>query len=370
MADDMQRPRKEPYHPIDVDQMRYGTTEDRKQVLGEVLLWGWSGLVVLGVAYGIHEIMSDGGLSVTYLAVGLIAALLIGATEYHIVCNVLSMPKPPSRALLYATTALCLGLLFIFNHVAVVSLLGTSKVEHASWQRSVAAARDTIVSRLDGIELSLSQVIQSQLEPRVEEDAGAEATGERTAVQPAGTLTPVLNRWNTAFVAVGAPLKQAAGAFAQEPGRDEEADAVKAAELGRALATFNSKISRENAVSGLSVFLDDPARADDTLARRHLETIARDLAALRTLTVAAPARDGSAGVGALTRLGRSIGALIGGPAGGEGLVSRDYIGMASSLVALLFVLLLQTNRRRFHFRPLPEPPDTLEAGPQATTRES
>ena len=370
MTEDMQSQRREPYHPIDVDQIRYGTTEDRKQILGEVLLWGWSGLVVLAVAYGIHEVMSDGGLSLTYLVVGLIAAVLIGATEYHIVCNVLSMPQPPSRALLYGTTAMCLGLLFIFNHVAVVSLLGTSKVEHAAWQRSVATAKETIVSRLDGIELSLSQVIQSQLEPRADEDDGAEPAGERTAVQPSGTLAPVLNRWNTVFVAVSAPLKQAAVDFGQEPVRDEEADAGKAAALGRALATFNSKISRESTVSGLSAFLDDPARTDNTLTRRHLETIARDLAELRTLTVAAPARDGSAGIGALTRLGQSLRSLFGAEVSGEGLVSRDYIGMASSLVALLFVLLLQTNRRRFHFRPLPEPPDTLEAGPQTTTRES
>jgi len=292
--------------------------------------------------------------------------VLIGATDYHIVCNLPSMPDPTSRVLPYATTALCLGLLFVFTHVAVVSLLGTSKVEHAAWQRSVGAAKDTIISRLDGIELSLSQVIQSELEPRAEEDAGAEPADDQTAARSANTLTPVLNRWNTAFVKLSTPLKQAAGELGHDFGRGETGDTDKAAALARALSTFNSKIARESTVSGFSEFLDDPTRTENTLSRRHLDTIARDLAALRRTSMAVPVSDGSAGVGALARLGRS---LFGGNAGGEGLVSRDYIGMASSLVALLFVLLLQTNRRRFHFRPLPEPPDTLEAGPQTTTRE-
>jgi len=368
VAQDRQGARREPYHPIDADRVRYGTSEERKHILGEVLLWGWSGLVVIGVAFGIHELLSDGGLSLTYLAVGLIAAGLIGATEYHIVCNVLSLPNPPSRVLLYGTTAMCLGLLFVFNHVAVVSLLGTPRVEHDAWQRSVGTAKDTIISRLDGIELSLSQVIQSQLEPRAEEDAGTEPAADQKTVETANDLAAMLSRWSSAFSTLSTPLKQAAIAF--EQGQDEAAGAERAAAIARALTTFNGKIGRETAIARLSAVLGDPTRAESEPTRRHLDTIARDLAVLGQLTVAAPARETSAGIGALSRLGRSLRALAGGaPANGKGLVSRDYIGMASSLLALLFVLLLQTNRRRFQFRPLPEPPDGLEAGPQTTTRE-
>ncbi|MGI9414960.1 MAG: hypothetical protein ACR2PM_14895, partial [Hyphomicrobiales bacterium] len=161
---------------------------------------------------------------------------------------------------------------------------------------------------------------------------------------------------------------QASGQFVRDPERDRTGDADAAAGIARALDAFTTGIGRETAASGFGAYLDNPARAPGAVARRHLGTIARDLKELGRMSVAGPVQDRSAGVGALSRLGQSLRGLAGGGnTGATGLMSRDYIGMASSLLAILFVLLLQTNRRRFQFRPLPDPPDTL--GPQTTYRE-
>ncbi|MGI9415559.1 MAG: hypothetical protein ACR2PM_17920, partial [Hyphomicrobiales bacterium] len=250
MTADRRDARREPYHPIDADRVRYGTSEERKHVLGEVLLWGWSGLIVLGVAFGIHEVLSDGGLSLTHLLAGLVAAGLIGATEYHIVCNVLSAPNPPSRVLLHGTTAMCLGLLLVFNHVAVVSLLGTPRVEYDAWHRSVGTTADAVTARLDSVEFSLSQLIQSQLEPRAEEDAGGEPAADQKAAGETDAFASVLSRWNTAFATLSAPLRQASGQFVRDPERDRTGDADAAAGIARALDAFTTGSGRETAASG------------------------------------------------------------------------------------------------------------------------
>ena len=349
--------RGEPYEPIDANRPRYGTAEERTQALSETLLWGWSGLIVLGAAYGIHEILAQGSMNFGYFGAGLVASLLIGATEFHIVCNALSTAATGPRATLFVATAFCLGFLFVFNHVAVVSALGTPRLAYDAWFRSVDAVNTDISTRLQSLEFGLEQLIGAHYEPRGEEEVNSTAAADTKTTD----LAAVLGRWSDAFTAHSVPLKSAIGEFMSDPAPEHAEDAQgQAAAIARELASFTGRIRLETAATGFSRYLNTPNLVEDTVAQRHLRAIASDLERMDGFQVPELPRDRSAGISALKRLGGSIKGLISTNSGAP-LTTRDYIGLGSSALALLFVLLLQANRWRFRIPDLPEPPDDLNA---------
>lgn len=350
-----------PYEPIDANRPRYGTAEERRQALSETLLWGWSALIVLGAAYGIHEILAQGSISFGFFAAGLVTAVLIGATEYHIVCNVIA---PGSRHVMsYAAAALCLSFLLVFTHVAVVSALGTPRLAYDAWFRGASAAGGEISTRLESIEFSLEQLIGAQYEPRGEEEpAGALQTAETDK----NAFSAVLVRWNDAFTAQSTPLQAAIERFPRDAVRNQTDDAaVLMADIERALTRFNAQIRSETAAIGFGRYLNNAQLVENTVAQRHLRTISTELDSLAGLTIVQLPNDRSAGIGALERLGGAIGGLFG-MTGANPLTTRDYIGLGAAALALLFVLILQVNRWRFRIPDLPEPPDSLRA-PEHTT---
>jgi hypothetical protein len=80
------------------------------------------------------------------------------------------------------------------------------------------------------------------------------------------------------------------------------------------------------------------------------------------LEIARLPSDRSAGINALKRLGGAIAGLFGADTGDtKPLMTRDYIGLGTSALAILFVLLLQVSRWRFKMPDLPQPPDSLNA---------
>lgn len=350
--------RRGPYEPIDANRPRYGTVEERTQALSETLLWGWSALIVLGAAYGIHEILAQGSLSLGLFAAALVTALLIGATEHHIVCNVITPISGTRRFMPYVAAAFCLVFLLVFTHVAVVSVLGTPRLAYDAWLRNAGAANTEISTRLQSTEFSLEQLIAAQYEPRGEE----ELTGTQ---QPADTtenpFSSVLARWNDAFTAHSTPLKAAADGFSHDPSRGDAEDAgALATSVGRALTRFNDQIALETTASGFSRYLNTPSLAGEPTAERHLRTIATELDSLAGFRLPQLPSDRSAGVSALKRLGSAVAGLFG-AADAKPLMTRDYIGLGTAALALLFVLLLQVNRSRFRVSDLPEPPDSLRA---------
>ncbi len=351
-----QNARKGPYEPIDANRPRYGTAEERRQTLSETLLWGWSALIVVGAAFGIHEILAQGSLSVGLFAAALVAALLIGATEYHIVCNVIT--SGARRITAYVAAALCLGFLLVFTHVAVVSVLGTPRLAYDAWFRDAARANSEISTRVRSIEFSLEQLIGTQYEPRGEE----ETVGAVPPAEPEErAFSAVLLRWNDAFTVHSTPLKGATADFPRDSAEDKANDIqTRTAGIVRALARYNTQIGLETTATGFSRYLNTGALVEDTIAQQHLRTIAADLKALAGIQVAELPSDRSAGVNALKRLGNSMGGLIG-AGGAKPLMTRDYIGLGTAALALLFVLLLQVNRWRFRIPDLPEPPDSLRA---------
>ncbi len=350
--------RRGPYEPIDADRPRYGTAEERTQALSETLLWGWSALIVLGAAYGIHEILAQGTLSLGLFAAALATALLIGATEHHIVCNVITPVSGTRRFMPYVAAAFCLGFLLVFTHVAVVSVLGTPRLAYDAWLRNAGAANAEISTRLQSTEFSLEQLIAAQYEPRGEE----ELTG---APQPAdtteNTFSSVLARWNDAFTTHSTPLKAATDGFAHDPSHGQADDAgALATTVERALTRFNGQIALETTASGFSRYLNTPGLLKDATTERHLRTIAAELDSLAGLGLPQLPSDRSAGVSALKRLGGALAGLFG-AVDAKPLMTRDYIGLGTAALALLFVLLLQLNRSRFRIPDLPEPPDSLRA---------
>ncbi len=359
MAPSSEDVRRGPYEPIDANRPRYGTAEERKQALSETLVWGWSALIVLGAAYGIHEILAQGSLSFGYFSAGLVTALLIGATEYHIVCNVIASASAPPRAMLFVATALCLGFLFVFNHVAVVSVLGTPRLAYDAWFRDAAATNTSISTRLQSVEFSLEQLIGAQYEPRGEE----EDTGAPPAENGTNAFSAALVRWNDAFTGQSAPLKAAVAAFPRDPALGQAASAQsQAAGVSRALAGFNAQIRLETTATGFDRYLNTAGLVEDAAAQRHLRNIASELDSIAGIEIAQLPSDRSAGINALKRLGGAIAGLFGMGAGGsKPLTARDFIGLGTSALALLFVLLLQANRWRFRMPDLPEPPDSLNA---------
>lgn len=357
-----------PYEPIDVNRARHSTAEERREVLSETLLWGWSGLVVLGAAYGIHEILAQGTWSFGYMVAGLVAAVLIGATEYHIVCNVIASARGRPQPSVLMATALCLGFLFIFAHVGVVSALGTPKLAYDAWLRSVTSAGKDISAGLEEIETGLEHLIASQYELRGEEEpvgSGTPAPDGNARVSPTGTgsaFAAMAGRWSDGFSTGVVPLRTALDDLLRddEPQTTEAAQSA-AGDVARALAAFTADVRSQAAATGFSRYLDTPELLGDPAAEQYLQTIATGLATLSQVPIAPLSLDRSAGIAALRRLGGAIAGLFGaGPAAAGPLKTRDHIGLGASALALLFVLLLQVNRWRFRVSHLPAPPGDLE----------